>query len=70
MLWTKIAGDKKVICTLAGDKAEDLEFITGLVEAGDLKAVIDRTFPLKKASDAHQYVENRLKKGHVVITLA
>ena len=73
-LWTKIFGalpcGKKVYFPLPKESKKDIIFFKELIESGNYKAVIDRSWPLEQIIDAYRYVETGEKTGNVVITVS
>jgi NADPH:quinone reductase-like Zn-dependent oxidoreductase len=70
MAWTGLTGGKKVIAGVAPDRVKDLVFLKELLEAGKLKPVIDRRYPLEQTAEAHHYADTGHKRGSVIITIA
>lgn len=68
-LWTALFSRKKVLCPMADEKIDSLEFIRELTEAGKVRVLVDKRFPLEQTAEAHRYSEGGQKRGKVVITL-
>jgi NADPH:quinone reductase-like Zn-dependent oxidoreductase len=69
-LWTAVVGDRKAICALVTERQEDLVLVRELVEAGKLTPVVDRSYPLDQAAEAHRYAESGARTGSVVIAVS
>jgi NADPH:quinone reductase-like Zn-dependent oxidoreductase len=63
-------GTKKLgFMGLAKASKEDLLFMKELLEAGKVKSIIDKTFPLSETAAAFRYIADEHARGKVVITI-
>ena len=69
MLWTRFVGSKRAMMPLPRYTRDKVLRLRALMEAGEYRAVIDRTYPLEEAADATRYVETEQKTGNVVLVV-
>ena len=70
LLLTRWIGSRKLKMGIARYAKADLLLLKQLIEAGEYRAVIDRTYPLEDVIEATKYVETGQKTGNVVLTVA
>lgn len=70
VLWARLSSDKRVITGDSGDTPERLEQLVEMIERSTVRPLIDRTYALPDAAEAHRYVEQGHKQGNVVLTVA
>jgi len=68
-LWASLTSDKKLVFSSGDATDEHLRAVTELIEAGPLRPVVDRTYTLEQAAEAHRYAETEEKLGNIVITV-
>jgi NADPH:quinone reductase-like Zn-dependent oxidoreductase len=64
-----MTGSKKLTYLYHRPSQKDLVFMKELLEAGKVKPVIDRSYPLSEVADAFRYYEEGHARGKVVITV-
>ena len=69
-LLTRFIGDKKVKLGITRYTKEDVRLLKEVIEAGEYRAVIDRTYPLEEVIEATRYVETGQKTGNVVLSVS
>jgi NADPH:quinone reductase-like Zn-dependent oxidoreductase len=67
--WLSLGRRRKIGVLMARMNSKDLGTIAGLLEAGKVKPVIDRRYPLSETAAAMRYLEEGHAKGKVVITM-
>jgi NADPH:quinone reductase-like Zn-dependent oxidoreductase len=67
--WTRWFDTRKVVFRVEYATRDDLLFYKSLIEAGEYRAVVDRTYPLEDVVEATRYVESWQKTGNVVLTV-
>lgn len=60
---------QRLIGLMARERAEDLEELSRLIEAGTLRPVIDTVYPLERAAEAIGHIAAGRARGKVVVTL-
>ena len=70
MLLSPFVGGQKMLPFVAKASSDDLQALRELIEAGRIKPVIDRTYPLSQAADAIRYLETGHARGKVVISVS
>jgi len=68
-LLTRWIGDKRVTLPIPKYTKEEVLFVKELIEAGEYRPVIDRSYPLEDVVEATSYVETGQKTGNVVLTV-
>ncbi|HEV8280337.1 MAG TPA: NAD(P)-dependent alcohol dehydrogenase [Candidatus Limnocylindrales bacterium] len=66
---TRLVGSRRVRTAIGRRSREDVHLLKELIEAGEFRAVIDRSYPMDQAAEAHRYVETWRKAGNVVLTI-
>jgi NADPH:quinone reductase-like Zn-dependent oxidoreductase len=61
---------QRVVIYVASTRREDLAYLKELVEDGQLRPAIDRTYPLAEAREAVRYAMSGQGRGKVVITVS
>lgn len=60
-------GDQRAYFNFAGETQAELDEISQMLEIGTLKPILDRTFSLDAAAEAHEFVEQERRLGAIAL---
>jgi NADPH:quinone reductase-like Zn-dependent oxidoreductase len=68
-LTTRLGGGRRVVWGMSVDKTHALRVLADLAERGEIRPVLDRSYPLEQIARAHRYVDQGHKRGNVILTV-
>jgi NADPH:quinone reductase-like Zn-dependent oxidoreductase len=69
MLATALGAGPRVVCEVLQERRENLELARELIEAGQIRAPLERVFPLAQVAEAHRYAQSGGSRGTVVLDI-
>lgn len=66
---TSLIGDKSARFAFAGETLEELRTLTGMIESGELRSIVDDVLPMEHAAAAHERVETEQRLGAIVLAI-
>ena len=67
--WTNLFSDKTAHFAFARESLEELDALTSMVEAGQVRSIVDEVLPMERAAEAHHRVEDESRLGALVISI-
>ncbi len=68
-MWSVFSRRRQTTPDSISQRYEAFLSLRDLIAEGKIRSIIDRTYPLEQAAEAHRYAESGLKKGNIVITM-
>jgi 2-desacetyl-2-hydroxyethyl bacteriochlorophyllide A dehydrogenase len=65
--WTRLFTSRRLKVILVKNRKEDIQWLMDRIVEGAIRVVIDRTFPLEAAREAHEYSESGRARGKIVL---
>ena len=69
-LWTSWFTDKQASFAFARESLEELEALRTMIEAGQIRSIVEEVVPMERVADAHRRVENETRLGAIVVSTA
>jgi len=67
---TMFGSEQRVRTSISKNTREGLELVSSLIEAGELRPVVDTVYPAERVVEAHRHVEGRHRRGGVILAFA
>lgn len=67
--WSALFSSKKYKMILVKNRKEDLQWMIDQIVSGKIRVVIDRTYSLEEAREAHEYSQNGRAQGKLVLNI-
>jgi len=68
-LWLAVAGGKRMVSFISRTDREDLRILTGLLDSGEVKPIVDRSYPLAEVPEAMRHFGEGRARGKIVIAV-